>query len=172
MKLETVRQALRSVPTYLQHLPGRRIRVHRRYAVTGQFLLFEADLMHMPSYRGFSYALVCVDTYSNMIFGRVLKSKKAAAVLKKMTDIFNTDCNGRLPEKYDENTQGQFRESLKPFLFPIYRLQSDKGGEFTGNRKAFHDLGIRFRTISLRNKVKKYPTVAPGDSWLDIRAFL
>ncbi len=96
-KITTIYEALKNLETYITHIPLKPIKKHRRYSVSHQFELFEADLIFLPSYRGFTCALIVVDVFSNYLIVKALKNKKAKTVAKAFTQIF--EGIRRLPEK-------------------------------------------------------------------------
>lgn len=82
----------------------------------------------MPNYEGFKYFLVVVDVFSKHLYTRSLKSKSAQEVGKEFESIYNE------------------------FQTPIYKLESDQGAEFLGNKALFKKLNIYYHTKVSRNK--------------------
>lgn len=100
----------------------------RPYKVNGFGDLVQMDLMELPVYNGFKYALIVIDTFSRHLYAEPLKQKTALEVGKAFQTIH------------------------KQFQSPIYKLETDKGQEFLGNKKLFKKLNIYFHTKTQTHK--------------------
>lgn len=113
---------------YLLHMKPTRKFPTRPYDVQSFGNCVQIDLAEMPNYEGFKYFLVAIDVFSKHLYTRALKSKTAKEVGAAFESIYND------------------------FKTPIYKLESDQGQEFLGNKPLFKKLGIYFHTKVGRNK--------------------
>ena len=90
----------------------------RRLSAAGAGIQFQADLAEMPTFNDFSHFLLMVDLWSNFVYVEPLKSKSSAEVKKAFEKIFS------------ENNLEKFTG-----------IGTDKGTEFTANRKFFEEKG-------------------------------
>ena len=101
--------------------------VNRRNYIThhyGEIVQADVAFMFPDPTMDYKYFLLVIDVYSNKIFVEPLKDKSSATVAKQLETIF------------------------KSFGSPIYKLETDKGTEFTGKecKTLFKDLKIFFKT--------------------------
>ncbi len=103
--------------------------IRRKMIVHGFGRLWQADIGEMvPTDDGYKSFLCCVDIFSRNIYCRPLKSKTAANVQKKFSEIF--------AEVY-----------LKP-----EKIETDRGMEFVGSKAFFKKQKIFFKTKTGANK--------------------
>lgn len=119
---------LKKDKNYLLHMKPTRKFPTRPYDVQSFGNCVQIDLAEMPNYEGFKYFLVAIDVFSKHLYTRPLKSKTA----KEVGEAF-------------ESIYGEFKT-------PIYKLESDQGQEFMGNKALFKKLNIYFHTKIGRNK--------------------
>ncbi len=120
---------LRKDPDFVAEMRQVRIRFPRRHVmVHGVGRLWQGDLGIMFQYEEYVGFLLCVDVFSRQIFCEPLKSKDAETVRLAFKKIFK-------------------RAGLKPNV-----LETDKGTEFTGNKKYFQTESIYFKVKIGRHK--------------------
>lgn len=98
--------------SYTLHRFAKR-RIRRNHIIVSKLdQQWQADLSDMVDLQhgGFRYLLVCIDIYSRFVFAEPLRDKKGQTIVDALTRIFN-------------------RSGRKPAV-----LQTDKGGEFLGNK--------------------------------------
>lgn len=119
---------LKKDKNYLLHMKPTRKFPTRPYDVQSFGNCVQIDLAEMPNFDGYKYFLVAIDVFSKHLYTRPLKSKTAKEVGDAFESIFND------------------------FKTPIYKLESDQGQEFLGNKALFKKLHIYFHTKIGRNK--------------------
>jgi Integrase core domain len=126
--LQRLTKILQTDENYLLHMKPRRKFPVRHYDVKSFGSLVQMDLAFMPKYQGFSYFLLLIDVFSRHIYCEALKEKSAGQIKVAFEKIY-------------ENFQS-----------PIYKLESDQGTEFIGNKKYFKSKNIYFHTKVQKHK--------------------
>lgn len=128
VSLKRLYDVLKTDRNYLMHMKPVRSFPRRPYHVNGFGDIVQMDLMEMPNFDGYRYALILVDVFSRHLYAVPLKQKTGAEV------------------------GAGFEQLYKEFQSPISKLESDKGQEFLSNKKLFQKLGIYFHTKGQTHK--------------------
>ncbi len=127
--LQRLTKILQSDENYLIYMKPKRKFPLRHYDVQSFGSLVQMDLAFMPNYQGFKYFLLLIDAFSKHIYCKSLKEKSAGQIREAFEKIYNEE-----------------------FQSPIYKLESDQGTEFTGNKKYFKEKHIYFHTKVQKHK--------------------
>lgn len=127
--LQRLTKILQTDENYLIYMKPKRKFPLRHYDVQSFGSLVQMDLAFMPNYQGFKYFLLLIDAFSKHIYCEALKEKSASQIKEAFEKIYSED-----------------------FQSPIYKLESDQGTEFIGNKKYFKEKKIYFHTKVQRHK--------------------
>lgn len=127
--LKKLTEILQKDENYLIHMKPKRKFPIRHYDVQSFGSLVQMDLAFMPNFNGFKYFLLLIDAFSKHIYCEPLKDKSASKVQAAFEKIVT-----------------------EQFKSPIYKLESDQGTEFTGNKSYFKEKNIYFHTKVQKHK--------------------
>jgi hypothetical protein len=123
-----ITKALKTIPTYLQHMRPIRKFDRSKYNVTAFGEVCQADIAFMYPCDGFTCFLLVIDLFSHRMFTHPQKSKNKSETLTSLQNIIRQ-------EKID-----------------IYTLQTDQGMEFKGNKTMLRKMKIHWREKVGANK--------------------
>ena len=138
--------------TYTMHKSARK-NFHRERIYTNSIdYLWEIDLVDISRLKefndGYTFLLVCIDTFSKYVWTRPLKKKSGKATVEAFTDIVSNDERTPKNLRYDQGTEftnRQFQKLLKSMNINGYEAIND-------TKAAIVERVIR----TLKNKMYRY----------------